>query len=675
MIEYKDFFDAYKDFAVKNFNIMKEFYSNTFGTEFTKYFSNEYINSFCDANKIIFEDKDFIEEKLKVLKENLEIIFRKFSANISKNFNGTEILDEAILEKNFVHPKDKRFSSDDWNNSAFFTLIKDSYGLFSKWLIDVYESKQDKITEFKNVEFILKQFIDAVAPSNFPFLNPTVIKKIIDTNGESLINGMRNFIEDISSGKTLLNQTTNLPNYYIPGKNVAMTRGKVIYQNDMMQLIQYESQTEENYKIPLLIIPPWINKYYVLDLSENNSFVKWLVESGFTVFILSWVNPDSQYRNKSFENYCLEGLIAALDKIHEVLNVTETNVLGYCLGGTLLASTIAMLKHEDSKIHLKNNIKTASFIATLTNFKNVGDFKLFTSERYISYIESLMQKKGFLDRDVMFKTFNLLKANDMIWSTFVNNYLLGNDPIKKDILSWNSDTTNMPFAMHSFLLRNMYQNNMLKVPGGIKLLGTPIDLRKVNIPTFMVALEKDHIAPWSSTYDATKLFSGPMKFVLGGSGHVAGVINSIKDNKYYYYTNDNTSTRADKWLKNAEKHAGSWWNEYLKWITNFSGEKVKSRTIENYIENAPGSYVLNFVPKIIDSIKISLDKTKDFVDAISGCKNDDNSKNMNDSSDAFETLNYAEDIEIQKVNNENSEHKNSAKLNKNRKNTQQKIML
>lgn len=622
---YKNFFNLYQDFSFKNLNLISEFFRQSLANSTFNFFDKDSIKAFNEANQKVWSDKDYIFSKNDELRRDLEALFynfyQKFFEESCKCKAGDDKPSQDDLKKMFekfadpfglykfndkkisyIHPKDKRFSNDDWNN-FFFEFIKDFYGVLSNWMMKLYMEKRDEIRNFNNVEFLIKQYIDAIAPSNIPFLNPSVIKEMINSNGESIVNGFKNFISDMAQGRTLLNPTTNDNADYIVGKNIAATKGKVVYQNDLMQLIQYDSVTKENYKIPVLIIPPWINKFYVMDLSSDNSFVKWLTEMGFTVFIVSWVNPDGRYRNKSFENYASEGLIAALNKIHDLLKVTETNVIGYCLGGTLLASTIALLNHAKNKIKLKNNIKTATLIATLTNFKNVGDFALFTSESYISYIESLMEKTGYLDKDIMFKTFNLMKANDMIWSTFVNNYLLGKDPIKLDVLTWNSDTTNMPYAMHSFLLRNMYQKNLLKVPEGINLLGVPVDLRNVKVPVFMIATEKDHIAPWSSTFEATKLFTGPIKFVLGGSGHVAGVINSIRKNKYYYYTNDDLKCDAEKWITSATKHIGSWWKEWEKWIDAFKGEKVPERKIKDYIEEAPGSYVLNKTPSKLSETK------------------------------------------------------------------------
>lgn len=601
---YKEFFEAYRNFNLKNLGLINDFYKNTLNGSSFSFFNEDHIKSINEANKILFSDPEFIKAKNDELLNNMKMIFERFYQKMHDKYS--EYLNKDSKEKeteitsytSFIHPKDKRFSDSEWTNNPFSDLAKEFYGAFSNWLTNLYSSKKDEIRDYQTVEFIVKQYIDAISPSNNPMINPTVIKTLIESNGESFINGMKNLLEDFKDGKTLLNPTTNDQKYFEIGKNIATTKGKVVYQNDMMQLIQYNSTTKKNYAVPILIISPWINKYYIMDLSPDSSFVKWLVDQGFTVFIVSWVNPDSQYRNKSFENYANEGIIAALNKIHELLNVTETNVIGYCLGGTLLASTLAILNSKECKIKLPNKIKTGTFIATLTDFTNVGDFSIFTTEKFISNIEKLMEKTGYLDKSIMFKTFNLLKANDMIWSNVVRNYLMGQEPIKMDILSWNADTTNMPYAMHSFLLRNMYQKNLLKEPGKLKLLGLPVDLRKVNIPTFMLATEKDHIAPWKSTFSATKLFSGPMKFVLGGSGHVAGVINSVKQNKYYYYVNDQIKKSADEWLKNAQKFNGSWWNEWQKWITQFAGDMIPSRTIKKWIEEAPGSYVKNFVPQI-----------------------------------------------------------------------------
>jgi len=599
MTIYQKFFDAYRDFNLSNLNMINEFYKNTFSNSSLSFFNNEYISIVKEANKVLFSDSNFMKKKNEELIQKIKIIFDRFFQKMHDKYsNENTRKDNITTYTSFVHPKDKRFSAQEWSENPFSDLAKEFYGAFSDWLIKLYSSKKDEIINYNTVEFLIRQYLDAISPSNNPMINPTVIKNIIESGGTSIINGVKNLLTDISNGKTLLNPTTNDQEFFKLGKNIATTKGKVVYQNDMMQLIQYESSTKKNYNTPILIVSPWINKYYIMDLSPESSFVKWLVDQGFTVFIISWVNPDSQYRHKSFENYIEEGIIAALNKIHELLKVVETNVIGYCLGGTLLASTIAILNSKDCKIKLPNKIKTGTFIATLTDFENVGDFCVFTTEKFISNIEKLMDKTGYLDKSIMFKTFNLLKANDMIWSNVVKNYLLGQDPIKMDILAWNADTTNMPYAMHSFLLRNMYQKNLLKEKNKLKLLNLPVDLRKVNIPTFMISTEKDHIAPWKSTFEATKLFSGPIKFVLGGSGHVAGVINSIAQNKYYYFVNDTIKKTADDWLKNAQKFNGSWWIEWEKWIKTFKDELIPSRTISEWIEDAPGSYVKNIVPKI-----------------------------------------------------------------------------
>lgn len=481
--------------------------------------------------------------------------------------------------------RDNRFRNIEWQKNPLLDLIKQFYFLVSDWTDGVTKINSDN----KNIEFLSKQILNVFSPSNLPLLNPDVVSEFIKTNGASIITGYQNFLRDLGENGELALPTADMT-YFKLGENIATTPGKVVYQNDMMQLIQYAATTEKVFETPVLIISPWINKFYIMDLSPENSFVKWLVDNGHTVFIISWVNPDERHANKSFENYLGEGLLSALDEIHRLTGVKETNVVGYCLGGTLLASGMAFMKNPVCSYKSLNKIKSATLVATLTDFSDVGDFSVFTNEEGIEKIEAIMNKNGFLPGKVMFKTFNLLKSNDMIWNTIKRNYLMGQDPIKMDILFWNADCTNMALASHSFILRNMYNKNLLREHDKINLLGVGIDLRRVDTPIFMMSTEKDHIAPWKSTYTGTKLFQGPVRFVLGGSGHVAGVVNHINSGKYGYWTNETLEDSPDKWLEGAKKHPGSWWQEWHNWIQDFTGKKVKARVIKTWIEDAPGSY-------------------------------------------------------------------------------------
>jgi polyhydroxyalkanoate synthase subunit PhaC len=373
------------------------------------------------------------------------------------------------------------------------------------------------------------------------------------------------------------------------GANIATTPGKVIYQNEMMQLIQYAPSTEQVHNTPLLIVPPWINKFYVLDLKPENSFIRWLVAQRHTVFVVSWVNPDAKLSEKSFEDYMKQGLLAALEAIEKATGERKANTIGYCLGGTLLACTTAYLTAAGD-----NRIKSATYLVTMVDFTNVGDMAVFIDEEQLAALETRMQERGFLEAHDMATSFNLLRANDLIWSFVVSNYLLGKVPLPFDLLFWNSDATRMPAAMHSFYLRKMYHENKLIVPGGIELAGIPIDLRQIETPTFLLSTREDHIAPWRSTYAATKIYEGPIKFVLSASGHIAGVV-SPPGGKYGHWQNDTLPETPEEWMAGATAHPGSWWPVWDHWVSDYSGDLTEARQVGAGdlapIEDAPGSYV------------------------------------------------------------------------------------
>ncbi len=373
------------------------------------------------------------------------------------------------------------------------------------------------------------------------------------------------------------------------GESVASTPGKVIFQNDLMQLIQYQPTTSEVCKIPLLVVPPWINKYYILDLRAKNSFIRFALDQGITVFVISWVNPDEKHANKTFDDYLLEGPRAALDAIEKATREHEINMIGYCLGGTLTASLLAWMaaKHE-------GRVKSVTFFTTLIDFSEPGELGVFVDEAAVNGLEKKMAERGYLEGSEMASTFNMLRANDLIWSFVVNNYLLGKEPFPFDLLYWNSDATRMPAKMHTFYLRNMYLRNKLREPGGITLAGEPIDLSKIDTPAYFISTIEDHIAPWKTTYLGAQLLKGPVRFALGGSGHIAGIVNPPAANKYWYWTNDKLPDTADEWLASAEKHPGSWWSDWAKWIAGFGGEQIPARQPGEgklaVIEDAPGSY-------------------------------------------------------------------------------------
>jgi polyhydroxyalkanoate synthase len=495
---------------------------------------------------------------------------------------------EPVIEP---EPGDRRFKHADWDESYLFDYVKQSYLLTARWMqstVHDVEGLDDKTAQ--KVDFYTRQFADALAPSNFVMTNPEVLRATVESGGENLVKGLENLLDDLERGKGRLAIKMTDSEAFDLGHNIAITPGKVVYQTDLMQLIQYEPSTEKVHKRPLLIMPPWINKYYILDLREKNSFVKWAVAEGFTVFVVSWVNPDRELARKSFEDYMIEGPLAALEAIEKATGEKQANVIGYCLGGTLLSVTLAYMKAKGDA-----RIASATFLTALTDFEEPGELGVFVDEEQLAGLERQMAKKGYLEGAHMATTFNMLRANDLIWSFVVNNYLLGKDPFPFDLLYWNSDSTRLPAAMHSYYLRNMYQENLLVKPGGLTFDGVAIDLTTIETPAFMLSAKEDHIAPWASTYAATQLFSGPVKFVLAASGHIAGVVNPPAAGKYSHWTNPKNPKDPKAWLAGAKEHPGSWWPTWSKWAAKYGGGKVAARVPGDrklkVIEDAPGSYV------------------------------------------------------------------------------------
>ncbi len=486
---------------------------------------------------------------------------------------------------------DRRFKGEAWENDVF-DFIKQSYLLTSNWMEDTVSDIEglDKKTKQK-VEFFTKQYADALSPTNFVMTNPEVLQTTIDTRGENLINGLRNLLEDLERGDGKLNIKMTDADAFEVGKNVATSPGKVVFRNDLMELIQYTPTTEKVAKTPLLICPPWINKFYILDLREKNSFIKWAVEQGNTVFVISWVNPDRELAMKTFTDYMLEGPLAAIEAIKDATGEDEVNAVGYCIGGTLLATTLAYMAAKKMK-----GVKSATYFTTMVDFEEAGDLGVFIDDTSLKNLEDKMNERGYLEGSEMASTFNMMKANDLVWSFVVNNYLLGKDPFPFDLLFWNSDSTRMPAAMHSFYLRNMYLDNKLVEPGGIEIEGVKLDLRKIKVPTYIISTREDHIAPWKPTYEATQLYAGPIRFILSASGHIAGVVNPPAAGKYCYWINDETPADPDEWLAGAEQHEGSWWPDWDKWLGKQNGkELVDARQPGDGklkpICDAPGKYV------------------------------------------------------------------------------------
>jgi len=488
---------------------------------------------------------------------------------------------------------DKRFKDQEWEDNAVFDYIKQSYLLTARWLQDTV-SKVDGLDPKmrKKVDFYTRQFVDALAPSNFATTNPEVIRATLESGGENLIHGLENLLRDLERGEGDLIVTMTDQEAFKVGENIAVTPGKVIYENPLAQLIQYTPTTEKVHKRPLLILPPWINKFYILDLKPENSFIRWAVEQGHTVFVVSWVNPDDSLADKSFEDYMKLGIFDMLEQIEKQTGERDVNAVGYCLGGTLLSATLAVMARRG----ITDRIASATFFTTLTDFEESGEVSVFVDEEQLRHLELRMSDSGYFDALDMHRVFNLLRANDLIWSFVVNNYLLGKDPFPFDLLYWNSDSTRLPAAMHLFYLKNMYQQNLLIKPDALKLDGTPVDLRKVSTPSYLLSTREDHIAPWSSTYNATQIYKGDTTFVLAASGHIAGVVNPPTKQKYCFWTNDKLTKSADEWLNAAEQHEGSWWPHWGEWVKAYGGgEMIPARDPAKGklmpIEDAPGRYV------------------------------------------------------------------------------------
>jgi len=488
-------------------------------------------------------------------------------------------------------PKDRRFKDDAWKENEVFDFIKQSYLLSARFVQDVVKQVDgmDAPTAQK-VDFYSRQFIDAMSPSNFLLTNPEVLRRTAETGGENLIKGLHNLLTDLERGKGKLHIKMTDTDAFRIGDNIAVSPGKVVFQNDLMQLIQYAPATAKVLKRPLLIIPPWINKFYILDLRPKNSLVRWAVAQGHTVFVVSWVNPGEELAEKGFDDYMQAGILEALSAIEAATGESDINAIGYCLGGTLLSCTLAyMAAHNDTRI------RSATFFVTLLDFRESGELNVFIDEEQIKMLEDKMNKRGYLEGSEMATTFNMLRANDLIWTFVVNNYLLGNDPFPFDLLYWNSDSTRMPARMHSFYLRNMYQENRLIEPGGIALANTPIDLGKITVPSYFLSTREDHIAPWRATYRGTHLLGGKSRFVLAASGHIAGVVNAPESGKYSHWINSDVPDEPEAWFAGATEIAGSWWPDWQRWVTALDKRQVKARAPGDgklmAVEDAPGSYV------------------------------------------------------------------------------------
>jgi poly[(R)-3-hydroxyalkanoate] polymerase subunit PhaC len=501
-----------------------------------------------------------------------------------RRFLGEEV--EPVIEP---APGDNRFKDPDWSNGQYFDFWKQAYLLTARWAEDMTRKTKgvDDKTR-KRALFYLEQMLAALSPSNFALTNPEVVRATLATNAENLVKGMAHLAHDLEHSKDLLRISQTDLSAFEVGKNLAITPGKIVFQNELIQLIQYSPSTAEVFERPLVVVPPWINKYYILDLVPEKSFIKWTVDQGFTVFTVSWVNPDAAHAEKTFEDYMNDGILAAIDAVIRQTGEKKINALGYCVGGTLLASTLAYMAAKGD-----NRIASATFLAAQVDFSEAGDLLVFIDDTQLKALEEMMAEQGYLDGSRMAAVFNMLRPKDLIWPYVVNNYLLGKKPFPFDLLYWNADSTRLPAANHAFYLREFYHLNRLS-KGELMLGGITLDLGKVKIPIYELSTKEDHIAPASSVFIGSKLFGGPVRFVMAGSGHIAGVVNPPARKKYQFWTGA-PAPSLEEWMKKASETAGSWWPDWAAWLAKQSGPKIPGRdpatgTLKA-IEDAPGSYV------------------------------------------------------------------------------------
>ena len=531
-------------------------------------------------------------EQLVKLQLDLYSSYLNLWANTAEKIMGCE-------SGNIYNPQkgDRRFSNPQWDENILFNYIKQSYLLTADWVAKTIDDNDTMDAETKQkVSFYSKQFVDAISPTNFALTNPDVIEETIKTNGDNLVQGLKNLLSDLEKspqGKFKPSMTDY--EAFEVGKNIATTEGSVVYENKMFQLIQYTPKTKDVAKTPLLICPPWINKFYILDMQPKNSFVKYAVEeAGQTTFLISWKNPDASYRNVNWEDYMQDGLLEAFDKVLDITGEEQLNAIGYCIAGTLLTSTLAYMKAKGD-----NRVKSATYFTSLSDFSESGELKMFTDENTIQLIESKMAETGYMDGSDMAGIFSALRANDLIWSFVVNNYLMGKQPFPFDLLYWNDDPTRLPEAMHSFYLRNMYLENNLVKKGGITLKGEKIDITKIDTPMYYITAKEDHIAPWKGCFKHLHMMpKADVKFILASSGHIAGIVNPpAKKKGGFSIAPVNGQADCNKWLETAESFEGSWWTNWNEWINAQSEGKVPARKIGakakyKAIEAAPGRYVV-----------------------------------------------------------------------------------
>lgn len=502
---------------------------------------------------------------------------------------------------------DRRFKDEAWRTDPFYRYIMQQYLLMVRLvneLLDNVDSLPEK--QQRNLRFYARQYINAMAPTNFVSTNPEVLRLTRETNGQNLVDGLKRLREDLANSAEGLNVAMTDKTAFRIGENIAVTPGDVVFENELMQLIQYRPTTEQVFKTPLLVVPPWINKYYILDLRQDNSMMRWLVDQGHTVFLISWRNPGVEQRDLTWADYMQLGPIAAMGAIEQACGEKSINLLSYCVGGTLAATTVAYL----TSTFRGRKVRSVTYMATLQDFSDPGEIGVFLNEPVLQGIERQLEADGYLDGRVMAFSFNLLRENDLFWSFYINNYLKGETPAAFDLLYWNTDGTNLPAGTHGWYMRHMYLNNRLIEPDGIELDGVKIDLRKISVPSYFVSARDDHIAKWQTTYTGTQLPKGPVSFVLGGSGHIAGIVNPPAKNKYGYWTNAELPESPDEWLDGAAYNEGSWWPHWQAWMTDNGYVDMKKRVAArqpgagelSIIEPAPGRYVRQTIPEVLGQL-------------------------------------------------------------------------
>jgi polyhydroxyalkanoate synthase len=575
----------------------------------TKYISEqtqELLNKFNDsqsqftpmknvADAFLNFSKSLVQHPEQLIKLQLDLYtsYLNLWANTAEKIMGTETTNVINPEKG-----DRRFSNPQWDENILFNYIKQSYLLTADWVAkSINDNEELSEEEKKKLSFYTRQFVDAISPTNFAMTNPDVIEETIKTKGENLVEGLKNLLNDLEkSPKGSFKPSMTDYEAFKVGENIATTEGSVVFENKMFQLIQYTPKTKEVAKTPLLICPPWINKFYILDLQPKNSFVKYAVEeAGQTTFLISWKNPDASYRDVSWEDYMQDGLLEAFTAVLDITGEEQLNAIGYCIAGTLLTSTLAYMKSKGD-----NRVKSATYFTSLSDFSEAGELKLFTDEDHISMIEAKMEEQGFMKGEDMAGTFSALRANDLIWSFVVNNYLMGKQPFPFDLLYWNDDPTRLPAAMHSYYLRNMYLENNLVKKGGLTLKGTKIDITKIDTPMYYITAKEDHIAPWKGCFKHLHMLEkADVNFILASSGHIAGIVNPpAKKKGGFSIAPVNGEKDCDKWLETATQHEGSWWTNWNEWINaqsnneKVAARKIGAKTKYKAIEPAPGRYVV-----------------------------------------------------------------------------------